>query len=623
MRNIKLILAFSLIAITAGAGVIFYSQVSKPARVENLTDLVPSEALICASGRDIDKIWQKIKVTEFYSKIINSPFFKDNPNIGALKDKTKQNWFSEDEILAALGKEVVLGAFFRSLVSKDPEFDVILLSRLSQASKAKELIIRPLLRLKENKSVSSQKYKGYRITTIKQAESKEGLSYLIFKDTLIMSNSPDLIKQAVNLAKNDYKDSISQNGEFKRNREKLSDDYAGWLYLDIEKFKQLTKNLENINYPEFNPMALSSYFLEIKFLEGLAVKGWSYLDAEKTEDASFKVILDSLSDTKLDAISFVPLNTAVFSGGNLGDMKLILPYIKEQLNNPFFKKGNGEEIKDSREFFTTLNTLLGFDLENDLLQYLGKEYAFGLSEFKEADIPLAVSEGKVKPFSLSLPEFFGCIQALDKDKVNSVMQIIWQKMSDGINARMKPPLSGQDNPLSKSDAVAEQAVVLPVSLETNNYSGVDIHTLKFQPAVLLPLGIGQDIFSPAYCFFGDYLVIASNENLSKKIINTYQKKNLSLNDSVKFSEITRKLQPKFNNLFYVNMEEVVGPVMKMVSSFTPPGSGTDIETEEYKRGLAESLFIMDVLKTLKAVGWTGWYKDGFYEFYLYVPVDGL
>lgn len=618
----KLILVFGLIAITAIAGVIFYLQVSKPARVENLTDLVSSDALICASGRDIDKTWQKIKVTEFYSKVISSPFFKDNPNIGALKDKTKQSWFSEDEILAALGKEVALGVFFRSLVSKNPEFDVLLLSRLSQASKAKELILGPLLRIKENKSVSSQKYKGYKITTVKQAESKEGLSYLIFRDTLIMSNSPDLIKQAVNLAKNDYKGSISQNEEFKRNREKLSDGYAGWLYLDIKKFKQLTKNLENVNYPEFNAGAISSYFLEIKLLEGLTVKGWSYLDAGKTEDASFKAVLDSLGDTKLDTIGFVPLNTGVFSGGNLGDMKLILPYIKEQLNNPFFKKGNGEEIKDSQQFFTRLNTLLGFDLENDFLQYLGKEYAFGLSGFKEANIPFAISKGKVKPFNLSLPEFFGCIQVLDKDKINSVMQIIWRKMSDGINARMKPPLSGQDNSLSKNETHAEEAAVPPVSLETNNYSGLDICVLKFQPAVLLPLGIGQDVFSPAYCFFGDYLVIGSNDSLLKKIINTYQKKNLSLDDSVKFSEIRHKLQPEFNSLFYVNMEEVIGPVMKMVSSFTPT-SGSDIENEEYKRGLNESLFIMDTLKTLKAVGLTGRYKDGLYEFYLYVPVDGL
>ncbi|MDP1853417.1 MAG: DUF3352 domain-containing protein [Candidatus Omnitrophota bacterium] len=621
--NIKKIISVISLIVVLAVGIIFYLQVSKPVKVENLTDLVPSEALICIAGRDMDKTWQKIKNTEFYSKIINSPFLKDNPNVGALKDKVKQDWFSEDDILSVLGKEAVLGVFFRSLVFEKPDFDILLLSRLNRGTRAKELILSSLSRIKKDKLITSQRYKGYRVSTIKQAESKEGFSYLIFGDTLIMSNNLELIKQAVNLAKNDYKDSISQDGEFRRSREKLSDDYVGWLYLDIKKLKQLTKNLENPSYPEFNTGAMSSYFFEIKLLEGLAVKGWSYLDVGQTEDASFKAILDSLGYAKLDTIGFVPLNTALFSGGNFGDIKLLWPYIKEQLNNPFFKKGNDEEIKDSRQFFARLNTMLGFDLENDLLQYLGKEYAFGLSGFKEADIPLAVSGGKVRPFSLSLPEFFGCIQALDKDKINSLMQIIWQKMSDGINARIKPPLSGQDNPGTKNEAQEEEeAAIPPVYLETNNYSGVDIYALKFQPAVLLPLGINPDIFSPAYCFFGDYLVISSNDNLLKKIINTYQKKNLSLADSVKFSEIKHKLQPEFNSLFYINMEEIIGPVMKMVSSFTR-SSGDDIENEEYKRGLAESVFIMDTLKSLKAVGLTGAYKDGFYEFYMYVPIGGL
>lgn len=622
MQNakIKTILIIAVIVAIA-AGTTFCLQVSRPSqKIDNLTDLVPSGALICISGHDIDKAWDKLKATEIYSQFLNSPFLKDSLKLGALRDKTQHEWFSQEEILRILGKEALLGIFFRKMVLEEPEFDIILLSRISQASRTKESILRSLSRIKQNRLVTSQKYKGFKIYAIEETGSGDSLVYLILRDVVIASNSFEIIKQAIDLFRNGYKTSISQEMEFKRVKAKLSDGHIGWLYLDIKRLVELTKNLEETNYPGFNLGPLHSYFLELKFREGIAVKGWSYFDAGEIENTVLKPFLESINNTNLKTLEFTPLNVAMFSGGNSGDMRLLWPYIKTEIVDSLQRRKteNGEGFQPAHDFPAGFGAILGIDLEKDLLPYLGKEFAFSLAAFKEINIPLSVSKGQVRPLNLSLPEMFACIQVLDKDKIKLIMHNFWQRMNDSINKNFMLSSSNAENKEGKK----EKNAPLPAYLEVNNYSGVDVYALKFLPEAALPLGVGADILSPAYCFLADYLVISSNVSLLKKVINTYQKKNLGLSDSVRFSQVKGSLEQEFSSLFYINLNEIIAPLSKMFNSFTMQETD-DIKQEEYKRNLTKVLQVMEMLKHIKAIGITGVYKDNFYEFNIFMPVDGL
>ena len=621
MQNvkIKIIILFSVITVTI-ISVVFYLQLSKPPKIENLTDLLLQDALICFSVRDIDSAWNKIKATETYSQFINSAAFKDNLTISALKDKTKEAWFNEQELLRILGKEALMGIFFRSVVSERAEFDVVLLSRISQAERAKEFIFSSFSRMKNGRLSTSQNYKGHRVNTIEQRGSNGGLSYLILGDVLIVSNSLDMVKAAVDLSKNGFKDSISCDNEFKRGKNKLADDYVGWLYLDIKKLSQLTDNLKEAAYPRLSPSTLDSYFLEVKLEQGVRVKGWSYFDAGKLEDPLFKGLFLSLGNAKLEALQFTPLNAAMFSGGNFGDIKLFWIYIKQQLEKSI-DKTNAEREKGLAQFYLGLNTILGFDLENDLFPYLGNEYACSLAGFKEINVALSY-QGRPEALSLSLPEFFGCIKVLDKEKINNIMQGLWQRMNDGLNKYFTSLEANQAKEAGKDAAHKEENAPLPAYLETNNYSGVDIYALKLKSPLTLPFGLNADIFSPSYCFLGDYLVVTTNDSLLKMLINTYQKKNLNLSDSVKFSQVRHNLQPEFNNFFYANPKEVIEPLSRMFGSL-PIKVGNDTKQEEYKRNLIKTLQLLDILKDIKGIGSSWVCKDNFYEFYIFVPVEGL
>jgi hypothetical protein len=106
------------------------------------------------------------------------------------------------------------------------------------------------------------------------------------------------------------------------------------------------------------------------------------------------------------------------------------------------------------------------------------------------------------------------------------------------------------------------------------------------------------------------------------LINTYQKKNLNLSDSVKFSQVRHNLQPEFNNFFYANPKEVIEPLSRMFGSL-PIKAGNDTKQEEYKRNLIKTLQLLDILKDIKGIGSSWLYKDNFYEFYIFVPVEGL
>ncbi|MEK6715706.1 MAG: DUF3352 domain-containing protein [Candidatus Omnitrophota bacterium] len=622
MQNvkIKIIILFSVITVTI-ISVVFYPQLSKPPKIGNLTDLLLQDALICLCVRDIDSAWNKIKSTEIYSQLINSAAFKDSLTINALKDKTKERWFEKQELLRILGKETLMGVFFRSATTlEDAEFDVVVLSRISGSQRVRESIYRSISMVKKDKLTTVLKYKGYKITTIKQSEAMDGLTYLILGDVLIASNSLDAVKEAIDLYKSGFKNSISYNNGFKRAKDRLSDDFSAWLYLDIKGFSQLANNLKESNTVKFMVTPLDAYFLELKFNQGIAIKGWSYLGQERKEDPSLTAALASLNNAKLTALGFTPFSAAMFSGGNLGDIKLFWEYTKNQLEKSIGGT-DPEGVNRFTQFYTRANTLLGFDIEKDVLPYLGNEYACSLAGFKELNVALSY-QGRPEALSLSLPEFFGCIKVLDKEKINNIMQGLWQRMNDGLNKYFASLQAEQAKEAGEDAALREENAPLPAYLETNNYSAVDIYALKLKSSLTLPFGLNADIFSPSYCFLGDYLVATTNDSLLKMLINTYQKKNLNLSDSVKFSQVRHNLQPEFNNFFYANPKEVIEPLSRMFGSL-PIKVGNDTKQEEYKRNLIKTLQLLDILKDIKGIGSSWLYKDNFYEFYIFVPVEGL
>lgn len=610
-----------LIALLTAVGAVVYLQLSQPPKIGNLSDLLVQDALICLCVRDIDSAWNKIKSTEIYSQLINSAAFKDSLTINALKDKTKERWFEKQELLRILGKEALMGVFFRSATTlEDAEFDVVVLSRISKSQRVRESIYRSILMVKKDKLTTVLKYKGYKITTIKQSEAMDGLTYLILGDVLIASNSLDAVKEAIDLYKSGFKNSISYNNGFKRAKDRLSDDFSAWLYLDIKGFSQLANNLKESNTVKFMVTPLNAYFLELKFNQGIAIKGWSYLGQERKEGPSLTAALASLNNAKLTALGFTPFNAAMFSGGNLGDIKLFWEYTKNQLGKSIGGT-DPEGVNRFTQFYLRLNTLLGFDIEKDVLPYLGNEYACSLTGFKELNVALSY-QGRPEALSLSLPEFFGCIKVLDKEKINNIMQGLWQRMNDGLNKYFASLQAEQAKEAGKDAALKEENAPLPAYLETNNYSAVDIYALKLDLPLTLPFGLYADIFSPSYCFLGDYLVVTTNDSLLKMLINTYQKKNLNISDSVKFSQVRHNLQPEFNNFFYANTKEVIEPLIKMLNSLAS-NQAPGIKQEEYMQGLKKIIVITELLKNIKAVGTSCIYKNDFYEFSIYVPIEGL
>ena len=336
MNTKRLILVFSLLLILA-VGVFAYLQMWAPfVEIQDLTDLLPQHALAYASIHNLDKTWNKIKLSDLYSKIINSPLITNNQELDSLKEKASLNWLGEKEILAILGKDVVFGIFFRKMVSDQPEFDVILASRIDKTIKVKEVILSSFSKVDKHCSVTSQKYKGFRVNSVKHKSLKEDLVYLVLGDVLILGNSPKLLKEAIDLVKNEYEGSISKEADFIRARDKLSSDYFCWVYSEVDSLESFMSVLpEKDEYKfnsEFNP--INSYFAQIILNDGLYFIVRAYVKLEEKEEdlslmKSWREWFESIDIAQAQALEFTPLDVAMVSVGNAGDIKLAWEYLKE------------------------------------------------------------------------------------------------------------------------------------------------------------------------------------------------------------------------------------------------------------------------------------------------------
>jgi len=171
--------------------------------------------------------------------------------------------------------------------------------------------------------------------------------------------------------------------------------------------------------------------------------------------------------------------------------------------------------------------LLCYETDNDVLPYLGEEYGFSFAGFKPINIPLAVIQSRAEPVNLSFPEMFACVQITDKPIIKNIVDGLWRRMADGINNQVElmgvdsnrpsdigfsragdeqtlPVKEGEED---SSNVLEEQVSSKAVSVESSNFSGIDIHSLELLSGTPFSLWVSGDVLSPSYCFLGDYLVI--------------------------------------------------------------------------------------------------------------------
>lgn len=624
--NKKNIILFVVLAVFAAA-ILFYLKISKPPKAVKLENLVLYGGVAYFSGNDINSVWEKIESTNFYSQVKESLLFKDDVVSG--NGANNYALLKNDGLLASFGKEIFGGVFFRDIVDNKPQFDIILLSRITSGIKAKEATARLLSSLKKTNKITSRGYKGLRLNVISRDNSKEDLFYLILGNMLVLSNSQKKIEQAVDLFRAEYQESIGNDDRFRRLRPKLPDAYANWLYIDIDKFQQLIISLRESGYAYANSdlSTIKNYLLGFDFSNGLRIRGYAYINPEA--DLGIKAVWDSISNVGPEALSFIPLDTALFSGGSTGDLSLIWAYLKKQIAAGIAKANEeaslGQGNNGPEQFFSNLNVLIGFDIEKDILPYLGQESWFGITGFKKIDLPFQNNDvNRLEPLVVNIPELFGCIRVKDADRLLLLMQGLWQRIADGVNKKFSvssPVLDvkPQADSVSAESVQAENPPVISVGLD--NYLGVDVHFLSLNlSGNLSQLPLNNDIISPAYCLLGDYLIIGTNKALLKKIIEAKQGKILSIKDSMDFSRVREHLPVEFYSITYANAIALIDPLQAMLGSFINI-KADDPKTQENRKNLEKIYQIMEIIKNIKNIGVTAALKDDFIELDVFTPIE--
>lgn len=595
---ISLVLGIAIVAIGA---VFAFKILQQPKEVESLESLVPGDALYYFYSYNPNKKISDIKNSQFSQKILSLSAYKKHiaPELAKLKEKAFvfQNIFSRDSAMALFN----LG----NVVDKKENFGAI-------NFEFKDFLLLAILDLKNVKSTLKdlqeiafkgetpkfKKYKGIRIieySTKGEKEDQVSTYFTLLGNVLVSSDDYDLISKSIDLFKEDSQDSLLSNEIFKKvtgNYNQGKEDVLLWTYFNYEKYYKnflaaLAKaELEEgdfsvkkgISFAKFrdvlkrftdSSMGVFSSVDYAPLKQGLILKSYQFFDKSK-DKTNFLDILSS-SATASEITGVVPSDSLLYYSLS-GDATKYWNYLKSFLSNvdelESTQKESGQNYSSPNVFMVLsfVESLLGGNLERDILPLLGTSSAVILSDFKEVMIePFSggLPEAK-KPFIM--PEFSIIIQAKDKAGAKQLRSIVTDTVIPKVNELLKlqaafanesPVVTKKENAFPGENQATEESSQIPaesvediLQLEVQSYQGHDIYELSIKGFPILPI-----------CFvLDDYLVISTSSKFAEKTIFIQKGFNDSLDSRIGKEAISDLTLSDCSQIYYVDPAALISKI---------------------------------------------------------------
>lgn len=200
----------------------------------------------------------------------------------------------------------------------------------------------------------------------------------------------------------------------------------------------------------------------------------------------------------------------------------------------------------------------GIDVENDIIAWIGREAAFSVA-------------GVDKSGFFPLPEVSFTIAAKDGGRARAFL------------TRMEGELA----------EVARMRASVPLTWQSEEYQG---QTIRFAPT---PLGEGLSL---AYSVDETFVLVASNRNLLKRMMDARAGRSQALPSNPEFASMTKFYPQEAVVLGFVNIEEILTQVQELMGTYGPMAGGgagaADTTSTSYQ-----------VLNALKNAPRTGFYTE--------------
>ncbi|MBC7473907.1 MAG: DUF3352 domain-containing protein [Candidatus Sericytochromatia bacterium] len=467
-----------------------------------------------------------------------------------LKEKeTFLNALFDEKVRKNFGDNLVISFSNFDFEAKDFEPEVLLIEEFKD--KSTNNIIKDKLQkiYSKNKKMKIEKssYRdsdifGYKYTGSDKEGHKEDIYTSFIGNYVVVSNKLSALNNALKSYSNEVPN-ITYSEDFNTSFNKLGDNFESQAYINFHKlmaslkkskdFAKKSKDMKSmVNFESldaFHTMMFNINLDSNKF----EVKSYSLMD----KDSKYgKLVLDRKPSTFKTYINYIPKNALFFAAGS--DLRDAGKNIKDYM--PQLKElGLEKMIKDG----------IGID-------------AFSFLDNINGDLGLGVFNAESSPL---IPGFALFINPKDKAKMITMMKDFSLDLSETDKGNRKQK---KENP------------ELMRFVTDKKYKNIDMVVTNENSK------LAQASIQPAYGFIGDNMVIASNEEIFKSVVDrsTNNSPDFNLSGNTSFTKLTQMFGESNNSVGYINLTTIVKMLSPMLA------------------GQKDTKDILDNLKKFEAMG---------------------
>ena len=448
------------------------------------------EEILSRSGvpeKEISKYTEyKNRASTFFSKLILSEFFSKDVGIAVYPVNISR--FSVKDALNALSS-------------------IIIITRIKPGANFAEAIAGIYGKLGKNK-ITRENYNNYKITRVPLTY---GLSiyYTNIKDFLIIAAGKKYIHSCID-AFNRKIPSLSKDNGYKWAKSYLPHNYQSMSYINLKEYTGIVKKLANTakisGQIEERINNLCELYRGLETVGRYSVKDKGVYSSVIHLKVNSHILPAGMKNVFLSrpgknkALEFVPQETIYYHWTNTFNAKTEWQRLKKSLSE---KYSRNSASKNAAAIFSNISSILGINIERDILPLIGNEVGVALSDIDTSGY-------------FPLPKFFIFLKVNNTSTVKKIVE-------DMINKQKIP-------------------------IKDEYYKNVKIDY------TFLPFGIK---LKPAYTVLGNYLIISSSKKLLEKSIDTYKKDSPSIKDNHLFKSVDYGISGENIDSSFANVKVII------------------------------------------------------------------
>lgn len=494
-------------------------------------DLIPAEPVLYLSLRDGAKLWQQIKGSNFYRRILQlragSPRKGSRAPLWSQSERQlEQNLgirLDEKDLLRLFGRKVVL-ALYGVDGKKGP--DGLLIAETDMATQVWEFLVRFKSKYgKDPAAPQSIPYRGVEIFAFrKPAPGAKGAGFYAFVGKYLMASTRiERLKEAIDLALGS-----PAAKSYRPQIQKLTADLGKSPFLvfaaDTERAFQWIRNaVPPAEEPIFQNRVLGAFkgfgplVLTASLDKGLLVQ--TRLSVEPGRMAPQQARAVTRPPASYRSLAFIPEDAMVFAASNSFDARV--SWSKRRL--PL--KVNPRQAPASEKTLERFEKVFGISVQRDLVPLVGSEWAYAM-------IPADPRS------SLPIPRFLVAVQVRSRIRADRLMRRFVGRL---------------------------------VARRRGTYPPFALKHFFHRRTRITYLEIGH-LLSPGYTFIKNFLVFATDKDTLVRSLDVSSGRAAAIGKSARFRSAKAHLSAKSNSMFFADGNSIADSlerVLAMAGSLRP------------------------------------------------------